>query len=235
MNYLIKAIFAVTALTLAGQAHSTTITFEEVGLVAMGNSPGAVVPLGAQLSNQFLATNGVLFTSGAGYAAVVDHGYPSLTPSAPNLIGGTAAGGTLDYSAAIQASFFTTANTSVLATTNSVSVLGDLFGLGFGTVTLNAYDYLGNLLGTVSDVDSYPQGTGPTLSLSVAGIHSVAFFGSSGTVGFDNFQFGELTAVSGVPEASTWAMMILGFAGVGFMAFRRRNQGATLSAASPRP
>jgi hypothetical protein len=27
-----------------------------------------------------------------------------------------------------------------------------------------------------------------------------------------------------VPEPSTWAMMILGFAGVGFMAYRRRNQ-----------
>jgi hypothetical protein len=28
---------------------------------------------------------------------------------------------------------------------------------------------------------------------------------------------------SGVPESSTWAMMLLGFAGVGFMAYRRRN------------
>jgi hypothetical protein len=35
---------------------------------------------------------------------------------------------------------------------------------------------------------------------------------------------------SGVPEPSTWAMMILGFAGVGFMAYRRRNQGAALAA-----
>jgi hypothetical protein len=26
----------------------------------------------------------------------------------------------------------------------------------------------------------------------------------------------------GVPESSTWAMMILGFAGVGFMAYRRK-------------
>jgi hypothetical protein len=34
-----------------------------------------------------------------------------------------------------------------------------------------------------------------------------------------------------VPEPSTWAMMILGFAGVGFMAYRRRNQAAALSAA----
>jgi hypothetical protein len=27
-----------------------------------------------------------------------------------------------------------------------------------------------------------------------------------------------------VPESSTWAMMILGFVGVGFMAYRRRGQ-----------
>ena len=37
----------------------------------------------------------------------------------------------------------------------------------------------------------------------------------------------EQVNVSAVPEPSTWAMMILGFAGVGFMAYRRRNnQGA---------
>jgi len=36
--------------------------------------------------------------------------------------------------------------------------------------------------------------------------------------------------VTAVPEASTWAMMILGFFGVGFMAYRRRNQ-MSLSAA----
>ena len=30
--------------------------------------------------------------------------------------------------------------------------------------------------------------------------------------------------ITAVPEPSTWAMMILGFAGVGFMAYRRRNQ-----------
>ena len=32
----------------------------------------------------------------------------------------------------------------------------------------------------------------------------------------------EITNVSAVPEASTWAMMILGFLGVGFLAYRRR-------------
>jgi hypothetical protein len=34
------------------------------------------------------------------------------------------------------------------------------------------------------------------------------------------------TQVTAVPEPSTWAMMILGFAGVGFLAYRRRYQGA---------
>jgi len=33
-----------------------------------------------------------------------------------------------------------------------------------------------------------------------------------------------------VPEPSTWTMMILGFAGVGFIAYRRRNQATALAA-----
>jgi hypothetical protein len=40
------------------------------------------------------------------------------------------------------------------------------------------------------------------------------------------FQAQFVTGVSAVPEPSTWAMMILGFAGVGFMAYRRRSQAA---------
>lgn len=35
--------------------------------------------------------------------------------------------------------------------------------------------------------------------------------------------------LTAVPEPSTWAMMILGFAGVGFMAYRRRNQPTALT------
>jgi hypothetical protein len=38
------------------------------------------------------------------------------------------------------------------------------------------------------------------------------------------------TLTSAVPEPSTWAMFILGFAGVGFLAYRRKQEGA-LSAA----
>jgi hypothetical protein len=38
------------------------------------------------------------------------------------------------------------------------------------------------------------------------------------------------TAVASVPEPSTWAMMILGFAGVGFMAYRRKSKPALMAA-----
>jgi hypothetical protein len=33
----------------------------------------------------------------------------------------------------------------------------------------------------------------------------------------------DIVAVTAVPEPSTWAMMILGFLGVGFMAWRRKS------------
>lgn len=141
----------------------------------MSNSPGASAPIGARLSNQYLASDGVSFSSGAGFAAVADHGYPDLTPSKPNIIGGTNADGTLDYAASITASFFTVANPLVLATTDSVTVLGDLHGLGSGTVTLSAFDYLGNLLGVATATDDKPLGTGPVSTLNLAGIHSVTF------------------------------------------------------------
>jgi hypothetical protein len=39
------------------------------------------------------------------------------------------------------------------------------------------------------------------------------------------------SVTSAVPEPSTWAMMILGFCGVGFMAYRRKQNGAALSVA----
>jgi hypothetical protein len=62
------------------------------------------------------------------------------------------------------------------------------------------------------------------ISLDTAGATSVDFFSinPNGTYLFDNGTF--TTDVAAVPEPSTWAMMVLGFAGVGFMAYRRKNK-----------
>src|SRR5258708_22300997 len=38
------------------------------------------------------------------------------------------------------------------------------------------------------------------------------------------FALDNIVLSSAVPEASTWAMMVLGFAGLGFMAYRRKNK-----------
>jgi hypothetical protein len=43
-----------------------------------------------------------------------------------------------------------------------------------------------------------------------------------------NYVFGLLQA--GVPEPSTWSMMLLGFAGVGCVAYRRKSKPALQSA-----
>ena len=51
--------------------------------------------------------------------------------------------------------------------------------------------------------------------------------GFIGPSGFYADNSGSFTIqISAVPEASTWAMMILGFMGVGFMAYRRKNTSA---------
>jgi len=48
--------------------------------------------------------------------------------------------------------------------------------------------------------------------------------GATGSIGFEFLPPGtNFILTPAVPEPSTWAMMILGFAGVGFMAYRRRN------------
>jgi len=46
----------------------------------------------------------------------------------------------------------------------------------------------------------------------------------------DGVFTGTMTAITAVPEPSTWAMMILGFAGVGFVAYRRKSKPALMAA-----
>jgi hypothetical protein len=84
----------VTILFTSAQAYTATINFDS--LDSMNNAPGSIVPLANQLSNRYLTTFGVSFSSDANYVAVVDHdsppgcGTPGTCPtvSEPNIIGG---------------------------------------------------------------------------------------------------------------------------------------------------
>jgi len=210
LRYIAAASLAFCLVSVAHAA--TVITFEEApnGLAAMVNAPGTVVPLASQLTNQYLASSGVSFTSLAGYAALVNHGAGNPTASIPNIIGGTTSDGRLNYNDAITISFFDIANTSVKAVTDSFKIQGDWVPLGTGQVFATAFDADGNLLASTSDTDNKVFGvSGPVLQFSIASIHSVVISGNNGTVGFDQLQYGTLTAV---PEPGTWALLAVGLA-----------------------
>ena len=199
------------AFNLAVAAHAATlITFEELpnGLIAMANA-GIVVPRESRLTNQYLASSGVSFTSLAGFAALVNHGIGNPTASIPNVIGGVDSNGVLNYTAPITISFFDVTDTSVKAVTNAFKIQGDWYPLGFGSVFATAYGAAGNILGSTSDTDNKIYGvSGPVLQFNFAGIHSVVISGDQGSVAFDQLEYGPLTAV---PEPGTWEMLAASF------------------------
>jgi hypothetical protein len=99
------------------------------------------------------------------------------------------------------------------------------FSSGFGG--LFSVDFSG--VGTPSDLDFYgPQivdgSTGQLIAGMDTGVSDVGaahLFAGEGTANF---------TVSAVPEPSTWLMIILGFAGIGFMAYRRKSKPAVMAA-----
>jgi hypothetical protein len=181
-----------TTQTPGAAATSNLITFEELPnqMTAMVNN-GSAIPINSRLSNQYLATHGVAFTSTGGFAALVNHGAP--TASNPNIIGGSTAAGQLSFLEPIMISFFNVADLSVKAVTNRFKIQGDWTPLRSGQVFATAFDISGNVIGTTSDKDNKIFGvSGPILEFNVAGIHRVVIRGDSGTVGFDQLEFGVL-------------------------------------------
>jgi hypothetical protein len=61
-----------------------------------------------------------------------------------------------------------------------------------------------------------------------ASFDEVVFSSTSAAFEIDNLTASNLSLTAPVPETSTWAMMILGFMGVGFMAYRRKGRGPAL-------
>jgi len=93
----------------------------------------------------------------------------------------------------------------------------DYYGL-----TLTAYDASDNPIGSATIGNSYGYST--WISVSAPGIASVQFTGTPGYFTLDN-----VTVTGGVPEASTWAMMLAGFAGLGFAGLRAPRKTAAVA------
>jgi hypothetical protein len=92
----------------------------------------------------------------------------------------------------------------------------------------------GSLLGSYSTFASQPWTLEIAAANLKAGTNTLEFLGTSVYVPAGNQNdvtgFLENVSVSAIPEASTWVMLLLGFAGVGFMAYRRKSNPGLIAA-----
>ena len=111
-------------------------------------------------------------------------------------------------------------------TLNGFDMAAFVTDLGLSTV-VTIDDLLGNNLAVSSTTVGHPTHFGFNVTSS-NGIRISWQATSNLNVAIDNIDYA-LTSVGPVPEPSTWAMMLLGFAGVGFMAYRRARKGDRLA------
>jgi hypothetical protein len=89
-------------------------------------------------------------------------------------------------------------------------------------------DFLGVPSGYVSGSALSDTSTYANKTFSSLGVTPGTYEWTWGTGTNQNFT---LVIGSAVPEPSTWAMLLLGFAGLGFMAYRRKQNGSAVAAA----
>jgi hypothetical protein len=102
-----------------------------------------------------------------------------------------------------------------------------------GTLTFTVQDNQGDAPQTFSfNVSNANADLGPFGIIAQAGsgetIQSISIFDSGGFKEGKQFTFDGVGIAPAVPETSTWAMMVLGFMGVGFLAYRRKPNGPSL-------
>jgi|SRR6267142_1717664 hypothetical protein len=162
-----------------------------------------VLPQGTAVTNQF-AASGVSFSPQMYYSPQT--GFPNING---NDVGNWWGSSPVQFSVTLAFTNLQTAAAFALAS-NSTSY------------TFEA------LLGG-STVDSFSTNVGNGSANNFYGFSGISFDSIRLTSNagdyflLDNVQLG---TVGAVPEPSTWAMLILGFAGVGYMAYRRRSPAA---------
>jgi hypothetical protein len=108
-------------------------------------------------------------------------------------------------------------------------------GLGGGRTTSDqVVSFLGSNYSPFSLNDSIhnPLSSYPLFSLDFRGDGWDRNNYLIGSVAFSNINWITADVLSAVPEPSTWAMMLIGFAGLGFSAYRRKRNATALAAAA---
>jgi hypothetical protein len=194
-------IAVAVALSLCGTANSRAAFIDFDDLVA---STGYTSP--TDVSSRYSAL-GVIFSDPAGPSGAVA-GFTSTNVFMANQHQTTDAGD-------LRLSFSVPVTTITLDFASYFFGPSSLHALAFDSSNglLGTFDFAGDPLTVTINTGQNPIGylllaAHPTQQPNVFGNFTI-----------DNLSFG----VSAVPEPSTWAMMILGFAGIGFIAYRRKN------------
>jgi len=201
---------AAAALCIAGPAAaSTTLTFEGIP----NNTP-----VGAFYGPDYVfspATLAIIDSDAGGTGNIANEPSPNTTM------------------------YFLDANNAILNVTNGFTGGFSFFYSSSTAASINVYDALngtGNILATLNLTAQFNNNcTGdPTgqfcnwtpIGVTFAGTaYSINFGGTANQTTFDNITFGSATpGGAAVPEPASWAMMLLGFAGVGVAMRRRRSR-----------
>ena len=128
----------------------------------------------------------------------------------------------------------TVKNNTVTLTGGGPNLLGPTWQQGFAAVGSNSFTFndgtsvpgLGFAARNPPDVDTFYQAFATVVGKSYT--YSFDYANNTANLGLATISLLTATA-SSVPEASTWAMLLLGFAGLGFAAYRVRRAGVSIA------
>jgi len=224
-----------------------TLVFAAVTtLASAGIAQAATITQAAFTDGTSTATSGG-FTATAGAGTAFQHktfGSPSATGvgiNGPVVPGEITGGESITITSNIGQQQLTTFEVAFLFplgsendAVNEIALLG-LSGPA-STITLTATGFTSATLtgatGTIQNISPGDVSTGAgewlvTLTSPVF-FNSVVFQPGDGGATSPQGDFAFVSMTTAVPEPATWAMMILGFMGVGFMAYRRKGNGPSL-------
>lgn len=212
---MLKSVLAaasVAAMMVPAMAAPVVLDFEGVGdLNAIGNyyNGGAGTNYGVSFSGATLAVVDTDAGGSGNFANEPSSNTIMFFADGDNAILNFAAGFDTGFS------FFYTSSTAA-----DVTVWSELGGTGtlLGTISLSA-QFTQNCSGDPDGLFCHWDSVGVAFAGTAK---SINFGGTANQTGYDNITFGTATPVGAVPEPSTYAMLALGLAGVGFMARRRK-------------
>ena len=175
---------------------------------------------------QLLAARGVRFTASG---AISSYNMFSTTPTATVADGVQGTPYTVSQLTALGSSSFNIAID--VNTTNAAGETLQLFEVIDKTTNTVLYNYVGpTVIGAVNNNgNGFADWTLNTVSLAGLPSTELILFHAVWKNASDGAEsFFLVPTTSAIPEPSTWAMMIIGFFGVGFLAYRRRSPGHTL-------